>query len=110
MLIRHSLKSSAKRIFFSSDGILYALSGRDQYCKIHRTSDGKVVADLKHRGNLKMLPGDDYGDSNPAIEAMQWSAAGNYLFTGGVVDGIMRVWRSSDWSLIGHEQAQASSR
>ena len=107
---RHKLKSSAKRIYFSPDGDLYALSGRDQYCKILRTSDGVVVADLKHRGNLKMLPGDDYGDSNPAIEALQWSADGNYLFTGGVIDGIMRVWRRSDWSLIGHVQAQSTNR
>jgi len=107
---RHSLKSSAKRIYFSPDGTLYALSGRDQYCKIHRTSDGAVVADLKHRGNLEMMPGDDYGDSNPAIEALHWSATGNYLFTGGVIDGIMRVWRRSDWSLIGHVQAQSINR
>ncbi len=107
---RHSLKSSAKRIYFSPDGTLYAVSGRDQYCKIHRTSDGSVVADLKHRGNLVMMPGDDYGDSNPAIEAMHWSATGNYLFTGGVIDGIMRVWRRNDWSLIGHVQAQSTNR
>jgi WD40 repeat protein len=107
---RHKLKSSAKRIDFSPDGNLYALSGRDQYCKIHRTSDGEVVADLKHRGNLKMLPGDDYGDENPAIEALDWSADGHYLFTGGVVDGIMRVWRRDDWSLIGYVQAQETNR
>ena len=107
---RHKLKSSAKRIFFSPDGTLYALSGRDQYCKIHRTSDGKVVADLKHRGNLKMLPGDDYGDANPAIEALDWSADGQHLLTGGVVDGIMRVWRRADWSLIGYVQAQEANR
>ncbi|MCH9023182.1 MAG: hypothetical protein IID32_10525, partial [Planctomycetes bacterium] len=109
-MVKHQLKSSAKRIYFSPDGDLYALSGRDQYCKIHRTSDGEVVADLKHRGNLKMLPGDDYGDENPAIEALQWSADGEHLFTGGVVDGIMRVWRRDDWSLIGYVQAQATNR
>jgi hypothetical protein len=57
-----------------------------------------------------MLPGDDYGDENPAIETLHWSATGDYLFTGGVVDGIMRVWRSSDWSLIGHVQAQSPNR
>jgi len=107
---RHSLQSSAKRIYFSPDGSLYAVSGRDQYCKIHRTSDGTVVADLKHRGNLEMLPGDDYGDSNPAIESLQWSADGDYIFTGGVIDGIMRIWRRSDWSLIGTVQAQSPNR
>jgi len=81
---RQKLKSSSKRIYFSPDGTLYALSGRDQYCKVHRTSDGAVVADLKHRGNLKMLAGDDYGDQNPAIEALQWSADGQHLFTGAI--------------------------
>jgi WD40 repeat protein len=107
---RHKLRSSAKRIYFSPDGTLYALSGRDQYCTVHQTSDGKVVADLKHRGNLKTLPGDDYGDENPAVESLHWSAKGKYLFTGGVIDGIMRVWRSDDWSLIGYVQAQERNR
>jgi WD40 repeat protein len=107
---RHKLKSSAKRIYFSPDGDIYVLSGRDQFCKVFRTSDGEVVADLKHRGNLEMLPGDDYGDENPAIEALNWSAEGKYLFTGGVIDGIMRVWRRDDWSLVGYVQAQATNR
>jgi WD40 repeat protein len=107
---RHQLKSSAKRIYFSPDGTYYALGGRDQYCKVHCTSDGTVVADLKHRGNLKTLTGDDYGDENPAIESLQWSTDGKHLFTGGVVDGIMRVWRCEDWSLIGYVQAQSINR
>jgi WD40 repeat protein len=107
---RHKFKSSAKRIFFSPEGDLYAVSGRDQNCKVFRTSDGEVVADLIHRGNLEMLPGDDYGDVNPAIEALQWTADGQHLLTGGVVDGIMRVWRRDDWSLIGYVQAQETNR
>ncbi len=107
---RYSINTSAKRIYFSPDGTLYALSGRNQYCKVHLTSDGSVVAELKNIGNLEMLPGDDYGDENPAIETLHWSATGDYLFTGGVVDGIMRVWRRSDWSLIGHVQAQSPNR
>jgi len=107
---RYSINTSAKRIYFSPDGTLYALSGRNQYCKIHRTSDGSVVADLKNVGNLEMLPGDDYGDENPAVETLHWSADGSYIFTGGVIDGIMRVWRSSDWSLIGYVQAQSTNR
>ena len=107
---RHEFKSSAKRGYFSPDGKLYALSGRDQLCVVFRTSDGEKVADLKHRGNLKTLPGDDYGDENPAIEAIRWSADGDYLFTGGVVDGIMRVWRTEDWSLVGYVQAQERNR
>jgi len=57
-----------------------------------------------------MLPGDDYGDENPAVETLHWSADGSYIFTGGVIDGIMRVWRSSDWSLIGYVQAQSTNR
>ncbi len=107
---RYSINTSAKRIYFSPDGTLYALSGRDQYCKVHRTSDGAAVADLKNLGNLEMLPGDDYGDENPAIETLHWSADGSYIFTGGVIDGIMRVWRRSDWSLIGTVQAQEINR
>ncbi|NOR33951.1 MAG: hypothetical protein GQ579_04645 [Bacteroidales bacterium] len=107
---RYSINTSAKRIYFSNDGTLYALSGRNQYCKIHLTSDGSVVANLINLGNLEMLEGDDYGDANPAIETLHWSADGNYIFTGGVVDGIMRVWRRSDWSLIGHIQAQEVNR
>ncbi|RKY06470.1 MAG: hypothetical protein DRP65_11740 [Planctomycetota bacterium] len=107
---RHKFESSAKRIYFSADGTLYALSGRDQLCRVYRTSDGVMVADLKHRGNLKMLPGDDYGDENPAVEAMRWTADGKHLLTGGVIDGIMRVWRRDDWSLIGYVQAQEANR
>jgi len=107
---RHIFKSSAKRIFFSPDGKLYAVSGRDQFCNVYRTSDGEEVAHLIHRGNLEMLPGDDFGDTNPAIEAMNWSADGKHLLTGGVIDGIMRVWRRDDWSLIGYVQAQEANR
>ena len=107
---RHKFKSSAKRGYFSPDGKLYAVSGRDQFCGIFRTSDGERVAGLKHRGNLKTMPGDDYGDRNPAIEAVRWSAGGKYLFSGGVVDGIMRVWRREDWSLVGYVRAQSTNR
>ena len=107
---RHKFKSSSKRIFFSPDGNLYVVSGRDQVCKVFRTSDGEEVADLKQRGNLEMLPGDDYGDENPAIEALCWTADGQHLLTGGVVDGTMRVWRRDDWSLIGYIQAQERNR
>lgn len=107
---RHQFKSSAKRGYFSPDGTLYVLSGRDQFCNVYRTSDGRLEAELKHRGNLKMLPGDDYGDKNPAIECVRWSHQGRFLFTGGVVDGIMRVWRTEDWSLIGYVQAQKANR
>ena len=57
-----------------------------------------------------MLPGEDYGDANPAIEALDWSADGQHLLTGVVVDGIMRVWRRADWSLIGYVQAQEANR
>ncbi len=43
---RLPVESSAKRIYFSADGTLYALSGRDQLCRVYRTSDGVMVADL----------------------------------------------------------------
>jgi len=107
---RHQLKSSVKRIFFSPEGDLYAISGRDQLCQIYRTSDGKLLAELIHRGNLEMLPGDDYGDENPAVEAICWTADGSFLLSGGVIDGIMRVWRRVDWSLVGYVQAQETNR
>ena len=68
------------------------------------------MAELVHRGNLETLPGDDYGDDNPAIECVRWSHEGRFLFTGGVVDGIMRVWRVADWSLVGTVQAQSKNR
>ncbi len=110
MIRRHKFKSSVKRGYFSPDGELYVLSGRDQLCKIFRSSDGEEVASLEHRGNLESLPGDDYGDSNPAIECVRWSHDGRFLLTGGVVDGIMRVWRRADWSLIGYVQAQEAKR
>jgi len=69
-----TFSSDGKWLAIGAGNTVYALSGRDQYCKIHLTSDG------------------------------------NYIFTGGVVDGIMRVWRRSDWSLIGTVQAQEINR
>jgi len=109
---KHNFNNSAKRVYFSPDGEFYAVGGRDQICRVYRTSDGVMVADLKHRGNLETLPGggDDDGDTNPAIETLNWSADDKYLFTGGVIDGIMRVWRRDDWSLVGYVQAQATNR
>jgi len=92
-IINPNKKVSAKRVYFSPDGQFYAVGGRSQICRVYRTSDGVMVADLKHRGNLETLPGggDDGGDTNPAIETLNWSADDKYLFTGGVIDGIMRV-------------------
>ena len=105
-----TFKSSVKRGYFSADGEMYVLSGRDQMCGVYRTSDGKHLVELKHRGNLKTMPGDDYGDTNPAVETVRWSWDDQFLFTGGVKDGIMRVWRRADWSLVGYVQAQEKNR
>lgn len=41
---------------------------------------------------------------------MVWSPCGRYLFSGGLYDGVIRVWRVADWSLIGWAQGQEYSR
>lgn len=41
---------------------------------------------------------------------IEWSNDSKYFFTGGTYDGIIRVWRVTDWSLIGWVQGQEYSR
>ena len=106
---RGKIGGSAKRIFFSPDAKLYAVGSRGQLCRVVDTETGATVKNLVHGGNVLSLPGDD-PDENAAIEALKWSADNHYLFTGSVIDGIMRVWRRDDWSMIGYTQAQQANR
>jgi WD40 repeat protein len=100
---------SLKSTRFSPDGKYLAYSGGRQSCLVRQVSDWTVVADLVHKGNMKALPGDD-NDSDVKVEAVAWSKDGDYLFSSGVVDGVMRVWRSADWSLLTRVQAQEKNR
>lgn len=102
-------KASLKSTRFSPDAKYLAYSGGRQSCFVLRVSDWEQVADLKHKGNMKALPGDDK-DKDVKVEAVAWSQDGNYLFTSGVVDGLMSVWRRSDWSLLAKVQAQEKNR
>jgi len=106
---RGVIGGSAKRVYFSPDAKLYAVGSRGQFCRIVDTKTGATVKELVHGGNVLSLPGDD-PDENAAIEALKWSADGQYLFTGSIIDGIMRVWRRDDWSMIGYVQAQQANR
>jgi WD40 repeat protein len=100
---------SLKSTRFSPDGKHLAYSGGSQSCFVRRVSDWALVADLVQKGNMTALPGDD-NDKDVKVEAVAWSKDGDYLFTSGVVDGVMRVWKSSDWSLLTQVQAQEKNR
>lgn len=104
-----SVGGSVKSVRLSPDKSLVTAGARDQHCRVYRVSDGVRVADLTHAGNMKPLSGDDQ-DSNPAIEAVAWSQDGRYLFSSGLIDGVMRVWRVADWSLVDWVQAQEAKR
>jgi WD40 repeat protein len=101
--------ASLKSTRFSPDAKYLAYSGGAQSCLVRRVSDWAQVADLPHKGNMKALPGDDH-DRDVKVEAVAWSHDGGYLFSSGVVDGVMRVWRRGDWSLVAKVQAQEKSR
>ena len=100
---------SVKSVRFSPDGALVALGARDERARVLDAADGRVVVDLPHNGNRRPLPGDD-GDKIIAIEAVEWSPAGDYLFTSGLVDGVIRAWSREDWSLAGWAQGQEANR
>ena len=106
---RNKDKASLKSTRFSPDAKFLAYSGGNQVCRVIRVSDWKQVADLKHTGNMKALPKDDH-DKDVKVEAVAWSADGGYLFSSGVVDGRMSVWRRSDWTRVMQVQAQEEKR
>jgi len=101
---------SLKSVRFSPDGKHLAYSGGMQSCFVRRVSDWTLVAGLVQEGNMVARPGDDNDSEDPNVEAVAWSIDGAYLFSSGVVDGVMRVWRSSDWSLLTTVQAQEKNR
>ncbi|MCF8380398.1 MAG: hypothetical protein K9H49_12515 [Bacteroidales bacterium] len=100
-----------KSVAFSPDGRFAAACGQNGLACIYNTSDGELVAALKHNTTTALaLPGDDDDGDEPNVEAIEWSTDSKYFFTGGTYDGIIRVWRVADWSLIGWEQGQEYSR
>jgi len=104
---------SVKRVYFSPDATMYAIAARSQTCRVFRTSDGMLLKELIHKGNLKSIicePQCDDPDGDPAIETLHWGQNGEYLFTGGVIDGIVRCWRVDDWSLVATVRGQSTNR
>jgi hypothetical protein len=99
-----------KSVRISPDSKMVAVSGQNGNCRIYNTSDAKVIADLQHTSDAMALPGDDDDGTQPNVEAVEWSVDGKYLFSGGVYDGIIRVWRVSDWTLISWAQGQEYNR
>jgi WD40 repeat protein len=69
-----------------------------------------MIADLPHESDAKVLPGDDDDGDEPNVEAVEWSTDSQYLFTGGLYDGTVRVWRVADWSVVGLAQGQKYNR
>ena len=99
-----------KSVRISPDDRLVAVSGQAGRCRVYRVTDGEMVADLPHESNAKVLPGDDDDGREPNVEAVAWSTDSRYLFTGGLYDGLVRVWRVEDWMLIDSFQGQAPNR
>lgn len=100
-----------KSVALSPDGKYAAASGQNGLACIYTTSDGQLVATLKHNTTTaRALPGDDDDGDEPNVEAIAWSTDSRHFFTGGTYDGIVRAWRVADWSLIGWEQGQQYSR
>lgn len=114
-----AIDSSTKKVQFSPDDRYLAIGARASnssapntepgITRVFDVQTGELVADLQQQGNLVALALDDQ-DRRVATEAVTWSKDGNYLFTSGVIDGLMRVWRVADWSLVGWAQAQDNNR
>jgi WD40 repeat protein len=99
-----------KSVRFSPDTQYFAVAGQRQRCRIYEVTTGKLVADLQHDSDAVALPGDDDDGSEPNIEAVEWSPDSRFVLTGGPYDGVIRVWRVADWSLVGWAQGQEYSR
>ncbi|HKK63141.1 MAG TPA: hypothetical protein VJ951_11280 [Bacteroidales bacterium] len=100
-----------KSVAISPDGKYAAACGQNGLACIYNTSDGEMVASLKHNTTTALpLPGDDDDGDEPNVEAIEWSTDSKYFFTGGTYDGIIRAWRVADWSLVGWVQGQEYSR
>jgi WD40 repeat protein len=104
-------KNRVKSVEFSPNGQFFAASGQNGLVCIYNISDGSVHTTLEHNTkSAQALPGDDDDGNEPNVEAIRWSPDGKYFFTGGTYDGIIRIWRVADWSLIGWVQGQEYSR
>ena len=108
-LPNNTSNGSVKSVRISPDNSLIAIGACDERARIFDLATAEVVVDLQHEGNRNALPNDDQ-DSNVAIEAVAWSSDSKYLFTSGLIDGVMRIWRRDDWPLVGWEQAQETNR
>lgn len=100
-----------KSVTISPDSKYAAACGQNGLVCIYSISDGELVAKLNHNTtNAVALPGDDDDGDEPNVEAIEWSTDSKYFFSGGTYDGIIRIWRVADWSLIGWVQGQEYSR
>jgi hypothetical protein len=95
---------SIKSVRFSPDSQLVAYGARDRRARVVDLN-GNLVKDLPHASSHTYYSYDD-NDSSPAVESLDWTADSKYLITGGLTDGIARIWRRSDWSLVGWVRGQ----
>jgi WD40 repeat protein len=103
-------KDRVKSVRFSPDGTMFVASGQNGQVFVYSMATGEMIADLKHASETVALPGDDDDGDEPNVEAVEWSADGKYLFTGGLYSGIIRAWRVADWSMIAWAQGQEYNR
>lgn len=95
---------SIKSVMFSPDSQLVAYGARQDRARIVDL-DGNLVTILLHSSIHTFYKYDD-NDRSAGVESLDWTADGNYLITGGLIDGIARVWRRRDWSLVGWVRGQ----
>lgn len=98
--IKTGSDSSVKSVRFSPDGQYLAISGKSVKCSAYKTSDWSQVVNITHLGNQTPLPGDDQ-DTNPAVEAVEWSEDSAYMLSSGKISGVMHVWDVSAWPSSG---------
>jgi WD40 repeat protein len=78
--------------------------------RVYTLPEGKTVADLPAYSPAMVITGDDDDGDTPNVEDACWSMDGAFVFAGGPYDGVIRVYRVSDWSLIGWKQGQEYNR
>lgn len=92
--------SSVKSVRFSPNGQYLAISGKSAKCSVYRTSDWSRIVRITHNYNQTALQCDDQ-DTNPAVEAVEWSEDSEYLLTSGKISGKLHVWDTSTWPSSG---------
>ena len=100
---------------FSTKGDFVAASDNTGLTKIYRVADGEFVMQVKHNDKkVSKANGETnaihFSVDDRYVEAVEWSTDGQYLFTGGLYDDIVRVWRVADWSVVGLAQGQKYNR